>query len=92
MLHTIVGVLSRNFGHGIANLLLNISDRLAGQTRHELLADNQSLFSAEGRKEFLGFVCDGVLSCLGGYSSEKHGSECACLLLGGNINTTGARN
>jgi len=70
MLHTVVGVLSRDFGYGIANLLPNVSDRLAGQTGHQLLTDNQSLLSGEGRKEFLGFVRNGVFSCLGGYSSE----------------------
>lgn len=79
MLHTTVGVLSRNFGHGVTNLLASIGNRFTSQTRHEFLADNQSLFTGEGREEFFGFVRGGILSRLGRYPSEKHSSECACL-------------
>lgn len=79
VMHTIVGVLSRDFGHGIANLLPNVGDGFTSQASNQLLTDHQALFTGKCREEFLGFVCDGVLSCLGRYSSEKYRRERACL-------------
>lgn len=79
MLHTIVGVLSRNLGHGITNLLPDIGNGFTGQTSDQFLTDNQSLFAGQCRKELLGFIRDGVLSRLGGYPSEKHCSKRARL-------------
>jgi hypothetical protein len=80
MHHTIVGVLSRNLGHRIADLLPDIRDRLAGQAGDQFLPDNQSLLIGKGREDFVGFVRGGVLFCLGGYSSEENRREGARLL------------
>lgn len=80
MHHTIVCVLSSNLGHSIANLLPDISNRLASQACDQFLPDDQPLVVGESRKDFLGFVRDRVFFCFGRYSSEKHRRECTCLL------------
>lgn len=78
-MHTIVGVLSSNFGHRVTNLLLDIGNGFTRQASYQLLADHQSLFAAQCREKLLGFVRNGVLSRLGGYPSEDHCCECAGL-------------
>lgn len=77
--HTTVGVLSRNLGNCISNLLPDICSRLTCQASHQLLADNQPLLASKRREEFLGLIGSGIFPRLGCYSSEKYCGECTCL-------------
>lgn len=78
-MHTIVGVLSRDLGDSIPNLLPHIGERLASQAIHQVLPDNQSLLSGEGREEFFDFVRNGVFSRSRRYPSENYCGERARL-------------
>lgn len=79
MLHTVVGVLSRNLGNSVANLPPDLCRRLAGQASHQFLPDDQSLLSGKSREEFLDFVRGGIFFRPGSHSAEEHCSECTRL-------------
>lgn len=49
----IIGVLTRDFGNGVANLVSDTFDLLAGQTFEQFGADGRSSVAVQSEEEFL---------------------------------------
>ena len=76
---TFVGVLSRDLGHCVADLVADMLDCLAVQALEQLRSDRDLLGLLQGQEQLFWVGASRQLPRLSGHAAEQDGGEGSCL-------------